>query len=144
MSKTLIEIAKVSQLEEKKPVYALVSNTDLVIIKHEKGISVLYGRCHHRGALLADGYIDGSNLICGVHGWDYRYDTGVSDYNNDEKLHKFKEYIDGDSLQIDENKILAFEKDHPQPFKRDEYLGTYADTHPEDTEPYTSLYKRAR
>ena len=35
------------------------------------------GVVHHRGALLADGYVDGRNLICGVHGWDYRYDTGV-------------------------------------------------------------------
>jgi len=102
---------------------------------------VLYGRCHHRGALLADGYIDGHNLICGVHGWDYRYDTGVSDYNNDEQLHKFQEYVEGDSLLIDENDIDAFQKEHPQPFNRDEYLGTYADTHPEDTEPYTGYIK---
>ncbi|NAS31321.1 Rieske 2Fe-2S domain-containing protein [Flavobacteriaceae bacterium R38] len=137
----LLEIAKVSSLKEKEPAYALVKNTDLVIVKHEKGISVLYGRCHHRGALLADGHIDGHNLICGVHGWDYRYDTGVSEYNNDEQLHKFKEYIEGDSLLIDENEIIAFEEKHPQPFNRDEYLGAYADTHPEDTEPYTNYIK---
>ncbi|WP_298755035.1 glutamate synthase-related protein [uncultured Psychroserpens sp.] len=136
-----IEIAKISQLQEKQPAYALVKNTDLVIIKHEKGISVLYGRCHHRGALLADGYIEGHNLICGVHHWDYRYDTGVSEYNNDEQLHKFQEYIEGDSLMIDENEITKFETNHPQPFNRDDYLGTYADTHPEDTEPYTGYIK---
>ncbi len=141
MTNTLIEIAKISNLKDKQPTYALVKNTDLVIIKHEKGISVLYGRCHHRGALLADGYVEGNNLICGVHHWDYRYDTGVSDYNNDEKLHKFKEYIENDLLFIDENEVIAFEKEHPQPFKRDEYLGTYADTHPEDTEPYTGYIK---
>lgn len=33
---------------------------------------------------MADGFIDGPNLICGVHNWDYRYDTGISEYNNDE------------------------------------------------------------
>ena len=71
MSQKLIEIAKVSKLKAKEPAYALVKNTDLVIVKHETGISVLYGRCHHRGALLADGHINGKNLICGVHGWDY-------------------------------------------------------------------------
>ncbi|WP_422105949.1 glutamate synthase-related protein [Winogradskyella sp.] len=136
-----IEIAKISNLQEKQPTYALVKNTDLVIIKHEKGISVLYGRCHHRGALLADGYIDGHNLICGVHGWDYRYDTGVSEYNNEEYLHKFQHVIEGDSLFINEEEIIAFETEHPQPFNRDEYLGTYADTHPEDTEPYTGYIK---
>ncbi|MCH9661543.1 MAG: Rieske 2Fe-2S domain-containing protein, partial [Bacteroidetes bacterium] len=141
MTDTKIKIAKLSGLQDKQPAYALVKNTDLVIIKHEKGISVLYGRCHHRGALLADGYIEGNNLICGVHHWDYRYDTGVSDYNNDEFLHKFKEYIEGDSLYVDEQEILEFELQHPQPFKRDSYLGTYADTHPEETEPYTGYIK---
>ena len=136
-----IEIAKVSNLQDKQPTYALVKNTDLVIIKHEKGISVLYGRCHHRGALLADGYIDGHNLICGVHGWDYRYDTGVSEYNNEEYLHKFQHVIEGDILYVDEAEIDDFETAHPQPFNRDEYLGTYADTHPEATEPYTGYIK---
>ena len=141
MEKSLVEIAKISELKEKQPAYALVRNTDLVIIKHESGISVLYGRCHHRGALLADGHIDGQNLICGVHGWDYRYDTGISEYNNDEQLHKFQEFIDGDSLKVNENEIADFEEKHPQPFDREAYLGTYADTHPEDTEPYTGYIK---
>lgn len=136
-----IKIANISELEMKVPAYALVENTDLVIIKHEKGISVLYGRCHHRGALLADGFIEGENLICGVHHWDYRYDTGISEYNNDEQLHKFQEYIDGDSLLVDRQEVLDFQEKHPQPFDRDSYLGTYADTHPEDTEPYTGYIK---
>ena len=141
MATNKIKIAKISNLQLKTPAYALVKNTDLVIIKYEKGISVLYGRCHHRGALLADGHIDGHNLICGVHGWDYRYDTGISEYNNDEQLHKFQEYIEGDSLMVDENEIADFETNHPQPFNREDYLGTYADTHPEDTEPYTGYIK---
>lgn len=141
MNTRYIEIAKISQLKEKQPEYALVKNTDLVIIKYEKGISVLYGRCHHRGALLADGHIEGENLICGVHGWDYRYDTGVSEYNNEEQLYKFKVYTEGDSLWIDEDEIDNFEAKNPQPFHRDEYLGTYADTHPESTEPFTGYIK---
>lgn len=139
--KNLVEIAKISNLKQRQPVYALVKNTDLVIIKYENGISVLYGRCHHRGALLADGHIEGHNLICGVHGWDYRYDTGISEYNNNEQLHKFQEYIEGDSLKVDENEVQAFETEHPQPFDRDAYLGAYQDTHPEDTEPYTGYIK---
>lgn len=141
MEMNKFKIAQISNLKQKTPAHALVKNTDLVIIKHEKGISVLYGRCHHRGALLSDGYIDGHNLICGVHHWDYRYDTGISEYNNDERLHKFQEIIEGDTLYVDENEILAFEKKHPQPFDRNAYLGAYADTHPEDTEPYTGYIK---
>ena len=141
MSISKIEIAKISNLKHNKPIHALVKNTDLVITKYETGISVLYGRCLHRGALMADGYVDGHNLICGVHGWDYRVDTGVSEYDNKEVLHKFQEYIEADSLFVDENDIVKFETNHPQPFNRDEYLGAFADTHPDDTEPYTGYIK---
>ncbi|MEE9190689.1 MAG: glutamate synthase-related protein [Candidatus Neomarinimicrobiota bacterium] len=137
MESNLLKIAAISALSDRVPAHALVNNTDLVIIKYDDNISIFYGRCHHRGALLADGYIAGNNLICGVHNWDYRFDTGVSEYNNAEALHKFTAIIKGDDLHINENEILFFEKSHPQPFKRDQYLGTYADTHPEATEPYT-------
>ena len=42
---------------------------------------------------------------------------------------------------VDEDEINQYLKEHPQPFKRDSYLGQYADTHPESTEPYTSYIK---
>lgn len=138
---TWIKVAELTSLEEKVPAHALVKNTDLVIVKHESGFSVLYGRCLHRGALMSDGHIDGHNLICGVHGWDYRYDTGVSEYNNAEKLHKFTERVADGALWVSEEEITAFEKDHPQPFDREVYLGAYQDTHPEETEPYTGYIR---
>ncbi len=134
-------IAKFSSLKEKEPAHALVSNTDLVIIKYGNEVSVLYGRCLHRGALLSDGRVDGHNLICGLHDWDYRIDTGVSEYNNSEVLHKFSSEIINDQVTIDEQEVLDFEIDQPAPFDRDAYLGVYADTHPESTEPYTGYIK---
>ena len=68
-------------LEDRAPEYALVADVDLVIVRFDDMVTVLYGRCAHRSALMADGHVDGDNLICGVHGWDYRLDTGVSEYN---------------------------------------------------------------
>jgi glutamate synthase domain-containing protein 2/nitrite reductase/ring-hydroxylating ferredoxin subunit len=140
MKKPII-IAQVSQLKNKQPEHALVNGLDLVVVKFDDDISVLYGRCLHRGALMSDGHVDGHNLICGVHGWDYRVDSGVSEYNNKEVLHKFSTKIEGDDLLVDEFEIDAYLVNSPQPFNRDEYLGAYADTHPEDTEPYTGYIK---
>ncbi len=71
-----IELCSLDELQEKTPAPKLVNGLDLVLIKYDGNVSVLYGRCLHRGALLSDGHIEGQNLICGVHGWDYRYDTG--------------------------------------------------------------------
>ena len=137
-----LALVSFDSLLDRQPTHALVENTDLVIIKYDSAVSVLYGRCHHRGALLSDGHVDDrDNLICGVHQWDYRIDTGVSEYNNSEVLNKFKAVIHEGKVYIDKAAVIAFEELHPQPFKRAEYLGAYADTHVEDTEPYTLYIK---
>ena len=77
-----IAIMKLDALEDRVPAHALVADVDLVVVRRGESVSVLYGRCAHRGALMSDGYVDGDNLICGVHAWDYRIDSGVSEYNN--------------------------------------------------------------
>jgi len=132
-----IKLFNFSELKDRKPKHALVENVDLVIVRYDNNISVLYGRCLHRGALMADGHIEGENLICGVHGWDYRHDTGVSEYNNKEVLTKFSAFVEDNTVFVDADEIKAFATEHPQPFNRDEYLGQYAHTHPEATEPFT-------
>ena len=136
-----IKLLSYAELEENKPIGKLINGLDLVVIKHKDGVSVLYGRCLHREALMADGYVDGDNIICGVHNWDYRIDTGVSEYNNEEALHKFYSEVSDGFVYVDEDEIDEYLRKNPQPFNREEYLGNYADTHPESTEPYTSYIK---
>ena len=62
-----VAIAEWDKLENREPAAARVSNVDLVIIRYDDGgdttnHSVLFGRCLHRGALLADGHIVGCLL----------------------------------------------------------------------------------
>jgi nitrite reductase/ring-hydroxylating ferredoxin subunit len=120
-----------SELPLVAPTYAFVANVDLVVVRWPDGeqVSVLYGRCLHRGALLADGGIRGHNLICGVHYWDYRYTTGVSAYNSQERLHKFQAWIENDGVWVDEDEIRAWEFENPQEYDREAYQGLYADIH---------------
>lgn len=136
-----IRLCRFSQLEDRQPFYAKIKNLDLVVIRYDYQVSVLYGRCLHRGALMSDGYIDGENLMCGLHGWDYQFKTGVSAYNNKEVLQKFTSEIKDDFVWVDEQEIDNFLKEHPQPFNSGQYLGDYQDTHPEATEPYTQYIR---
>ena len=129
-------VAKFSELEDKKPAYALVANVDLVVIRYDNNVSVLYGRCAHRGALMSDATIQGDNIICGVHGWDYKFETGVSAYNNAERLPKFSAWIDNDEVLVDQDEIAAWEKKNPQAYNRDEYQGLYKDLHGGPEEPH--------
>jgi glutamate synthase domain-containing protein 2 len=132
------KVATWSTLPDREPTYALVGDLDLVVVRFDDQVSVLYGRCLHRGALMADGRIEGDNIICGVHDWDYRIDTGVSEYNDKEVLHKFDAWIDTDedAVWVDTEQIEAFLVAHPQSFQRDQYLGLYADPHGAPEEPY--------
>jgi len=135
-----VAVALLSRLEVNSPAHALVEGVDLVVVRYtESEVSVLYGRCLHRGALLADGFMRGRNLICGVHDWDYRVESGVSEYNNSEVLPKFESWIEGDEVLVDRDEIAAWGLEHPQPFDRDEYQGAYADIHGTPEEPATKL-----
>ncbi|GJM22038.1 MAG: glutamate synthase [Planctomycetota bacterium] len=131
-------VAAWSALEDRKPFAARVANVDLVVIRYGDEVSVLYGRCLHRGALLADGAVKGDDIVCGLHNWDFRIDTGVSAYDNAEALPKFKAWVDDDKVLVDESEVAAWAREHPQPFDRDGYQGDYADTSPVEEEPHVS------
>ena len=57
-------VATWSELQDRQPAYALVENVDLVVIRFDDDVSVLHGRCTHRGALMADALVDGPRLVC--------------------------------------------------------------------------------
>ena len=84
-----------------------MGEVDVVVVRFDDEISVFHGRCLRRGALMADSNVRGNDLICGVHNWDYRLDSGVSAYANDEKLPKFKSWLEHDGICIDAAEINA-------------------------------------
>ncbi|MDH3305308.1 MAG: glutamate synthase-related protein [Gammaproteobacteria bacterium] len=137
-----IAIKKWDDLEDRVPDYALVADVDLVIVRYDDSVSVLYGRCAHRGALMSDGHVDGDNLICGVHGWDYRLATGVSEYNNSETLPKFNAWVEDGQVLVDEDEIAAWAKQNPQPYKRDAYQGLYQDPAGISIEPHVKFIRK--
>ena len=122
-----VQIAQWDDLEDRRPTPALVANVDLVIVRFDDRVSVLYGRCLHRGALMADGFVRGEDLICGVHSWDYQMETGISSYNSEECLHKFRAWIEAGGVWVDEEEVADWEADNPQPYDRDTYQGAYQD-----------------
>ncbi len=137
-----VRIATWEDVPERTPIGVMVEGVDLVIVRRGDDHSVLFGRCLHRGALLADGHVDGDNLLCGLHGWDYRIDTGVSAYNNAEVLEKFTSWLgddhEGTGLYVDANEVESFVMRHPQPFDPDVYQGLYRDPHMVPEEPFVA------
>jgi len=137
MQKTAV--ATYSELTPLEPTYALVATVDLVVVrwKEQDQASVLYGRCAHRGALMSDGHIEGGNLICGLHNWDYCYKSGVSSYDPSERLQRFNAWVEDGKVWVDADEIKAWAIENPQPYNRDAYQGLYKDIHGAPEEPHT-------
>ncbi len=136
-----IKVTALTDLRDRQPAGAFVDGVDLVVVRVDGVISVLYGRCLHRGGLLADGSVRGADLICGLHGWDYRVESGVSAYNNEERLAKFSAWVEDGQVFVDRDEIAAWRADHPQPFDRGSYQGTYQDPHGTSREPFVGLIR---
>jgi len=120
-----LKIAAWSALADGKPHAAHAAGIDLVVIRVGEAVHVLHGRCPHRGAPMSEGCLDGPDLVCKAHGWDFRVDTGVSAHVEGERLQPFPVTIDreADAVFVDEAEILAWERANPQAFEHSEFLG---------------------
>jgi len=137
VSKRKTRVAAWTDLEDGEPAYALVADVDLVVVRSGSEVSVFYGRCPHRGVLLADGGVDGDRLTCGVHGWSCDRRTGVT--ARGKALPRFASWVDeeADAVLVDEAEVEAWGTEHPQPYRRDQYMGLYADPTGTALEPHT-------
>jgi len=139
---TATKIAAWDELPDRVPQPAYVEGVDLVIVRFDDNHSVLFGRCQHRGALMADGHVSGDDLICGVHGWDFGYRTGISSYDNSERLHKFSSWLEDGDLMVDADEVRAWHSENPQPYDLDAYQGKYQDIHGTPDEPHVALIRK--
>ena len=103
-----VKVVDWADLADRVPSPAFVDGVDLVAVRWGSEHSVLSGRCRHRGALLADGRVEGANLVCGVHGWDYRMDTGVSTYDTSDRLRRFRSVVRDGGVYIDRAELVDY------------------------------------
>jgi len=107
-------VAVFSELENRKPTAAQVDGVDLVVIRLDDKVSVLDGICQHQGALMADGEVEGDNLICGLHGWSYDCISGKKTDDDTVGLKVFSVWIEKDEVLVSKDEISEWKK------KRDE------------------------
>ncbi len=113
-----VVVARWSELADRRPAHARVAETDLVVIRDGEVAHVLHGQCTHRGALLSDGQIEGNDLVCAAHGWDYELSTGVSRTDPCERIGRFEARVDAgaNTVTVDENAVRAWLAANPSVF----------------------------
>ena len=120
MSHNKTAIADWNALKDRVPAHARVGEVDLVVLRLGDEVSVLYGRCTHRNALLAEGRVEGEALVCAVHGWDYHCRTGRSGVDQEEALAPFEAWIEDGSVWVDAEAVRLWRARTPLDFFEDE------------------------
>ncbi|HEY4377130.1 MAG TPA: Rieske 2Fe-2S domain-containing protein, partial [Acidimicrobiales bacterium] len=108
-----VHVANWADLPDRRPFGATADGVVLVVVRFDDDHSVFSGRCQHRGALLADGMVVGDDLVCGLHGWDYRIDTGISAYDPDQALQRFTSAVVDGAVVVDKAELTAYRRRHP-------------------------------
>ena len=133
----LVEIATWSEVPDRTPIGVTVEGIDLVIVRRGDEHSVLYGRCLHRGALLADGTIAGRrpHLRPPRLGLPHRLRRErVQQRRGAREVHQRRR--GRRPLRRPRPRSCTSRCSHPQPFDPDVYQGYYHDPHMVPEEPF--------
>ncbi|HEX6513369.1 MAG TPA: Rieske 2Fe-2S domain-containing protein [Chloroflexota bacterium] len=57
--------------------------------------------CSHSGGSLADGWLEGSTVICPLHGWEYDVTTGCCTHIRDECLPTFPVVVQNGQIYVE-------------------------------------------
>lgn len=132
-----VKVARWDEVPTDRPAHALVGNTDLIVVRQpDSGVSVMYGRYQHRGALLSDGAVRGGKLTCGLHGSTYDAGTGRNIHFKGADLAVFDSWVEDGAVWVDGKAVAEWERANPQKYARGSYQGAYADFKGTDDEPH--------
>jgi len=114
-----VEVLKTNQLEDSQGTTVFVNERDIALYKYAGDFYALDNTCLHRQGKLGDGWMNGPNVICPLHQWDYDVRTGVSRWNPKETIAVYPVKVEGDSVMVDADAVPPVPR-----FKR-EYLGLW-------------------
>jgi 3-phenylpropionate/trans-cinnamate dioxygenase ferredoxin component len=69
-------VVKLSEIREDEIYPANVEGVDLILLRHEGGISAYVDACPHEGAQLSFGERQGDVLVCAKHLWEFDIRSG--------------------------------------------------------------------
>jgi nitrite reductase/ring-hydroxylating ferredoxin subunit len=76
--KSMIELAKVSEIPEGGALRVKVEDKHIALFNVKGEIFAMNAICPHAGAFLDMGFLEDHTVICPLHGWDFDVRTGVS------------------------------------------------------------------
>jgi ferredoxin-thioredoxin reductase catalytic chain len=77
-----VPVVLLSDLPPSSARHVKIGKNDIAVVRVEDEVFALSNVCRHAFAPLADGYVDGFQLVCPWHGWRYDVRDGSTDHPN--------------------------------------------------------------
>ena len=119
MSVDLVRVATVEECPPGNAITVKVANVDIALCNFEGEFFALNNRCPHRGGQLGDGKLVGSDLICPLHNWDFDVRTGISRYDNQDKVATYPAVVENGVVYLNAKDIPLEPRDY------DDYLSPW-------------------
>src|SRR5438093_3782974 len=95
-----VKVASVSDLPPGKVKQVTVGERVIALCNLDGTFYALDNVCLHRGGPLGEGYLDGQNLECPWHAWQFNVKTGVLTMNPRESVSTYEVRIDGSDVLV--------------------------------------------
>jgi nitrite reductase/ring-hydroxylating ferredoxin subunit len=101
-ARSVSSTVKLDEIAEGTSSVVLVGGTEVAVFKHNGRLVAVENRCPHEGSSLAEGSIEGSEIVCPGHGYRFHTETGACLSDERLRLKIFSAVSQGDGLALKE------------------------------------------
>ena len=94
-------VCRVSDVVEGRGLPIEVENLRIAVFNDGGQIYALLGRCPHANGSLGLGWIEDGEVVCPLHHWRFRLDTGRCSTIRGESVHRFRCEVRGDEVFVE-------------------------------------------
>lgn len=96
-----VRVLSLSQISPDSAVEVMVGRLPIALCRVGEEVRALWGICPHQGGPLGHGVINGENIACPWHGWEFNCETGRNDFDPDCRVQTYIVKIEGGDILVD-------------------------------------------
>ena len=96
-----IKVAKVSEVPSDTGKLVEIDGEQISLFNVDGKIYAIHAICPHQGGPLNEGGLNGPNVMCPWHGWEFDVTSGVCTFNESIKQPTYKVKVEGDDVLLE-------------------------------------------
>jgi nitrite reductase/ring-hydroxylating ferredoxin subunit len=103
MDMAFVKVYSVAKLPPDSVAEVLIDGYPIALCNFAGWIRAIEGICPHQGGPLGQGAMNGENVVCPWHAWEFSCKTGENDFDPDTRVRTICVRVEGDDILVDSN-----------------------------------------